>query len=262
MCQIFHIPKNVSVPEHLMLHSILNNPHGWGSVIRRDGKLEVRKETGVKNDPDKIMKWIDKHKDEERFLHFRWRTKGSLEKMNCHPFEVYRKGSRRILMMHNGTLGGFTPRDPLAPESDTYNFNQRFLKPFFKRYTVEGEKGVVDDLAMDIIHKFVDSRSRVLLIPSDQPVCYFNNFHEPTGNEWVSANSYTFTPNYRGQNNRKNSRTVYGQCRYFGELSKYLKKIGGWSVKKPVKMKNRPRKTLENVIELPVLDPLDNTLLL
>jgi len=229
MCQIFHLKPHAEVPHDKMLHSILNNPHGWGSVLKRDDKLEVRREVRLKNDPDKIMKWLEQNEEEERFIHLRWRTRGDINKENCHPFEVFRKGSRRILVMHNGTLAGFEPPKD-SRTSDTKIFCENFLKPLLKNYHVNGEAGIIDDMLMNWIARNVDARSRVLLIPSDQPVIYFNKFNEENDQGWCSANTYSFTPDYRKPTIQQSINRSYSFSTLlrFAECSKRLKLVVPW----------------------------------
>lgn len=143
MCVIIALGADQTVPFGRLRNAVLNNPHGFGIVTTDRGKLSVFKKFKEEgNDPEQVAKELDKRaKAEMRYLHLRYRTRGSNSKENTHPFTVFKRDGHHIEFMHNGTLTknvNFSDTE----KSDTRQFAENFLVPVLSKW--HGEKGPAD----------------------------------------------------------------------------------------------------------------------
>lgn len=115
MCVICYKPKGAKLPSRDTLETcFINNPHGAGYAIWRDGKKHLYYKKGF-FDFDSLYTALLSEKINDKDIvgvHFRIATHGALEPKNCHPFFVSAEkespfsvqGSCKSVLFHNGIL--------------------------------------------------------------------------------------------------------------------------------------------------------------
>lgn len=126
MCLIVHKPAGRSIPPDLIEAAAELNPDGWGAMgFDTDGRVLIRRDLRV--DTKAILAFEREHRDIEYVLHLRRRTRGTVSRLNSHPFKV----TEGIYLVHNGTLN---VRTPVSGWSDTRHFVTDLLRPLARRY--------------------------------------------------------------------------------------------------------------------------------
>lgn len=118
MCLIIASPKGIAPDMAVVRNAILDNPHGWGTVSARNGKLTAKRGFGL----DSLTRAI-KRLNGPYLIHFRYATHGAVGIANCHPFKV----NRDCYMVHNGIL-----HIPLVDlrYSDSWHFARNYVRPY------------------------------------------------------------------------------------------------------------------------------------
>jgi predicted glutamine amidotransferase len=151
MCNITILPPGSTIPYPKIQNVVWNNPHGWGGVLKDNGRLEVRKFFNEKGtDPEEVARWLDENKDIERIFHVRWQTEGAINKENVQPFDCYYTDKIHIVGAHNGTLYDYKGQDS---RSDSRRFFEDLASPLITRFGGDIE----DKLFQEIINKFFGS---------------------------------------------------------------------------------------------------------
>lgn len=129
MCVIIWKPKNSSFDSSLFEHALSSNPHGFGIMYSHEGKVLVEK--GLFGIQAIQLLW-EKAKNHNVAIHFRWSTSGSIDKENCHPFQVldHSLHGRDLWMMHNGTFRNIPKHKEY---SDTRIFVSEYLTPVLSK---------------------------------------------------------------------------------------------------------------------------------
>ncbi len=170
MCVIIGLAKDQQVPFAKLKNAALNNPHGFGLVSVANGKLSVYHKYDEKgNDPEVVAKELDRRAGADmRYLHLRYRTRGSSSKENTHPFTVFNRDGHRIEFMHNGTLGNAKYVKSLQDEpvkSDSRQFAENFLTPVLSSWHGKNGFGDIEDILLeDYLESFFSWTNRGLLI--------------------------------------------------------------------------------------------------
>lgn len=185
MCAILELESGYTPPYWAISNVCANNPHGYGIVIKRKGKLEVIRECPEGgNDPEVIYRILKDNEDAYRVLHVRWKTKGDISLENTQPFTVYDDGKRKVVFMHNGTLTGYgsttynygVHQQNKGPEdSDSKEFADKVLIEYLP--VMKGEKGVADitnPKIQALIDKYWSTGSRGILICNNLDSYYLN----------------------------------------------------------------------------------------
>jgi hypothetical protein len=201
MCVIIVREPGVSIPAEKIVSACKVNPHGWGIVAAKGGKLEKYheyKEGG--NDPDMVMAALDHAKDHKVLLHLRYVTAGDKDVKNCHPFFVLNeeKHGLDVAFAHNGTLYAY--RDPVLDGfSDTAHFVQRFLRPLMERTILfSGRRDLLkDEFLEEMLKKECTASSVFALMDGYGSVTYTNKHHGQEHDGWWSSNSYSFKDDHR-----------------------------------------------------------------
>lgn len=120
MCLIIDRPAGVEIPEDLLENGMFMNPHGWGIMRSRRGRLQTFR--GMT--PASFRKQLKKLGGAELTIHFRYATHGRTDLENCHPFVFNDEG---YALMHNGVLTNTRIED--EDRSDTWHFAHRELGP-------------------------------------------------------------------------------------------------------------------------------------
>lgn len=175
MCVIIQLLENQVMDMAKLSMAAVNNPHGYGLVIKDGDKLETIKRLpkgGNNENIEEIMELLDDHQDKERFLHLRYSTAGGVSDSNLHPFTVFNKDGHEIQLMHNGTMYRFQEKDSVY--SDTFHFCQNIVRPLLD--------AVGGDISKPIVHtvlgEFIGSVSRVCLISNKYPTLFFGDWKE------------------------------------------------------------------------------------
>lgn len=126
MCVIIASENGKRPDASILRQADRENPHGWGIMHPKDGKIEVYKGFKIK----KLLSYMEEKlpADTPFVLHFRWATHGTLAIQNVHPFRV----TDDLWMAHNGVLQGITPRG--SEHSDTWHFAHDIMRPYVEKH--------------------------------------------------------------------------------------------------------------------------------
>lgn len=182
MCVIMVCKPGIIPPYDKFKNAVLNNPHGWGLIMKANGRLEVKRGFDEKGtDPEALYKLMDDNKDIERVLHVRWATEGDKNEENTHPFPVFSSNTRDIFFMHNGTLtsyrppAGITVNDDLYGASDSRRFAETKLGPLLLHLRGQnGNADYSDPLVREVLAKYWEGVSKGILVANDLENMYFN----------------------------------------------------------------------------------------
>lgn len=189
MCVILQAPKGVTPKDDMLEAAYANNADGFGIFFpTKGGKVHAHKI--LPKTFDDVLKVWKQYKDERvpKGIHFRLKTKGSIEKANSHPFRVLSKSQhgREVWLMHNGTITNAPAK--VEDRSDTWHFVNYLLRPI-----LAANPELVED---ENFHKMMSDmvgRDRLLLLDGQtgtftkiNPTCAGG--HEKD-NIWIS-NSY------------------------------------------------------------------------
>ena len=113
MCIIAIKPKGKPMfPERSIRTMFANNPDGSGFMYCRNGKVVIEKGYMTAESLLARLQRTDLT-DFNVVIHFRIGTSGLNNKLNCHPYPIYRKNSLAcecdLGMAHNGILHGYVP---------------------------------------------------------------------------------------------------------------------------------------------------------
>lgn len=125
MCVIIVCPKGVKTPSKKVLNSIWHvNSHGFGFVS------DTRFYKGL--DFDAFMKKLSEvDEGENRIIHLRYATHGSIKASNCHPFE-----NNGLYFAHNGVL----PIKSVNDMTDSEIAFREKIYPAFQEFGFDSEK--------------------------------------------------------------------------------------------------------------------------
>lgn len=175
MCVICHFKPGYTIPKNLLFNACNNNPHGYGIIIKREGKINVIKDLPADgNDPEVIHKILKDNEDADRYLHVRWKTQGAISMDNTQPFQVYNDRGREIWFAHNGTLSNFaSPYNHQKPNdlneiSDSRKFAETVLMKYLPKFM--GDQGVGDyndPVMKEIIEKAWSYSNKGIIVAND-----------------------------------------------------------------------------------------------
>lgn len=197
MCVICVLKPGYVPSQKLITNAVLNNPDGFGLIIKDRGKLEVIKDCDVSkgNDPDRIYGELCVAQEHQRILHVRKNTVGRTELANTHPFTVMKAlDGRHIEFMHNGTLHKWRPGAE-STLSDSHNFALSFMSPLLYRFT-SPENGLgdyTDKFFNNLLGDTFGTMNRGLLVANDLDPVLLGKWEEiGDGDEkfWASNNDY------------------------------------------------------------------------
>lgn len=198
MCVIIVRDPGITIPQDKLESACIVNPDGWGLAIADRGKLEYRHE--LINNPDVIAKALEAAKTHTVLLHLRFITAGEKSIQNCHPFKTMTREADGfdITFSHNGTLYPYKPTNGEVT-SDSYNFNQRFVRPLVLRTAAfVGNANALDDkfLSEQLEDKCGSSSKFALMDGNGQAlIINYNDGEEHDG--WWSSNTYSFERTHR-----------------------------------------------------------------
>jgi hypothetical protein len=193
MCIAICKPKDIIIPNEYLAESFEYNPDGAGFMYAENNELIIQK--GFM-DYDSFLEAWEPHKEKAAALHFRIRTHGATDETNTHPFRV----GPHLGFIHNGVISK-VDTDTDKSKSDTFHFNEQFLKHFYKR----DSRFIYKDHFKALIKEYIGWSKLVFLNNKG----HFTIVNEDAGKwdegVWYSNNSYkpVMTHNRRGvrQNN-------------------------------------------------------------
>ena len=180
MCLLIAAKSGVPIHKKYLKNGFVENSHGCGFVVAKDGKLIMRK--GFFSFKDFWRVYRD-YQSYDKIVHFRWASVGKQTIENCHPFFV----SDKLAMAHNGTIPIATKDD----RSDTFTFNQQVLRLLNQENINFLENSALTYLISKSIGQsklaFLDNEGRISIINKHLGV-----EHEDV---WYSNNDYKAFPN-------------------------------------------------------------------
>lgn len=137
MCIILSSDKGKLLNRENLETSFKSNGDGIGFSYVKDGKLLLEKGFF---DFEEFYKAYQKTENYSHIIHFRYKTHGAKDKLNCHPFvvsenkkydennkEIENENELLLVMAHNGVLSSFGNKE--KDMSDTYSFIKEILNP-------------------------------------------------------------------------------------------------------------------------------------
>lgn len=194
MCSILHLLPGQMPTMEMLCNAVWNNWHSYGLVTRFGKKLQVIRKVPKDGEvsPKEVWDLLEKHKEDERFLHLRHVTAGQNDEANCHPFDVFHDSKRTVVAMHNGTMYPFVSKktettstgyrvvDDHSGPSDTKNFVDQILTPYLSALkSSDGSGDIHNPLFKKILdHEFQKGTNRLVLISSDQEPLFLGDWKE------------------------------------------------------------------------------------
>lgn len=198
MCVIIHRKPGVTIPFVKLETACHVNSEGMGIVTVDRGKLFLRKFFWEKgNDPEVLAKYLEDTNDTETFVHLRFRTRGSSDSDNVHPFTVLKqkKHGMDIQFMHNGTISDFGD----DKDCDSKVFAKTLVSPLAERLmkAVGPENVLHDPIFNTLLAKYAGGNSIFLLADNLGNHTIVNRKKGTEFDGWWASNEYSFTRNYR-----------------------------------------------------------------
>jgi hypothetical protein len=201
MCVILYKKAGHTIEDWRLKSAVQVNPDGWGySIPLGEGKLLTKRCYDEKgNSAELIEKAIEKHKNEEMFIHLRYKTHGDKSLLNCHPFTVLTKRTHGIDLqfMHNGTIAGFSSiKDS---RSDTKQFVDAVLTPLMERILAfsSPEKAIFDKLLPEILDQYAGFNNKFVLVDGFGSRLFVNEHQGKTFDWGWASNEYSFNQHHR-----------------------------------------------------------------
>lgn len=188
MCVIIHKPAGISFDDKKLAAACNRNSDGYGFAIFDRGKIEIRKylKPGG-NSPDEVNSIMEQCKDQELFLHLRYKTVGDKNTDNCHPFPVCEVDGVNYYLMHNGTMNEFDKKDG---RTDSYHYGQDVVAPLVQGWVTDTP--LEDPFVKKVLAKFAGSANKIAIFDNRGNSHIVNR---EAGSEfdgcWVS-NTYSF----------------------------------------------------------------------
>lgn len=191
MCIAIYKEKDVVIPYENLQRSFEANPDGAGFMYVKNKKLHVKKGFFTFKE---FWDAYAPHQELQAVLHFRIKTHGPINEVNCHPF-VINKG---FGFVHNGIISGFGSTD----FSDTYHFNEEVIKPLVDKW---GNLAMFEPAIKSLIESRI-SYSKLIFLDHLGNADIFNESKGVwDGGVWYSNSSYkkkevyvapAYTPSY------------------------------------------------------------------
>jgi Glutamine amidotransferases class-II len=208
MCVIIARNPGVEIDPAKIESACQVNPDGFGISVLDRGKLVTSKY--LTNNSKTITQMLEEAKDHKVFLHLRFRTHGEVNMENCHPFTSFEGDGKQILFMHNGTVSDYGENDPKY--SDTYQFNERVIKPMIDRWVKLGNtpESIFDDpMFIIIMQKYAGTTSKFVLYDESDNQIIFNKKGGKEFDGWWASNDYSFNRFHRAGTGYYDSRSSY-----------------------------------------------------
>lgn len=218
MCVIINRDPNVEIEYGMIESACKVNPHGFGLMFAEDGKLNIIKEFKDEgNDPERIARLLEDHKDYTISLHLRYQTVGERSLLNCHPFVTCIKGEDDfdLAFMHNGTLSDFKRSD--TKMADSYHFNEEIVRPLALRVAAFDTPETVlwDPFLQEVLKKYSGVGSVFSLMDGEGNVLVINEDRGKKFEGWWASNDYSFNRYHREPVKRDDKSGWYYNGKYY-----------------------------------------------
>ena len=187
MCLIISKEEGSDISREFIENVRKKNPHGWGILYHnRAGEAKVAKGLDMESFWEKYSQFVKY--DAECIIHFRYATKGKVNKANAHPYKVL-GGDKPIYLMHNGTIS-IEGAQKGGKYSDTRVFIRDVLTPMLGH--IKDPHKFIRTKHFDFLMESVagDNNSRFVLFDHEGSL-FYGGWHKTTKGVWVS-NTYAF----------------------------------------------------------------------
>lgn len=245
MCLLIQMTKDVHFTDEFLNGVYQRNSDGIGIMWSDGEKLHYRKHL-PRNVGDAIDFFREYAENKDCCVHFRMKTHGNIDYLNCHPYPVFgfdEDHEHPMLLMHNGVLSTGNAKD--VTKSDTWHFINDHLRPLLAKYpSIVFEPELIAMLGKYIGNNrfaIMDYAGNTAIINKDQGVMYQG--------AWLS-NTYAWDY-YELHPDARKSYSNYGSSGNYGSWNGFGKAQTAWDTWKsrsktpsttaPKKSKGRPR---------------------
>lgn len=205
MCIAIYKPADKKLSKELLENCWDSNPDGAGFMYNHNGKLKITK--GFMTF-DRFFASFNNLQHKTAVLHFRIKTHGKANEENTHPFFV----ADNLGFVHNGIINKVSTSSN-KDMSDTWHFNEQFLKSLYKMHPEFIENEAIQELIKEYIGYskliFMDNQDNVWIMNEDKGewsdgVWYSNSSYKPkVYSTPVVYNQGTYKPHYTPKNKPK-----------------------------------------------------------
>lgn len=210
MCLIVHKESaNSEFTLSQFYTSYTRNTDGLGIMYVEDDRVKVEKVVG---DYKAQLELFKKHQDRDMYcLHQRFKTKGLINRANCHPYKIldYDEDGIDLYMMHNGTMSVPIKHQDM---SDTWHFAEYYLKPILKA----DPNLINNEQFQELISGYIGTGNKLLFLNNYGEVLIFNEDKGHNENGCWFSNQYSIKP---AVVSTYNNRGGYGM--YANNVDKY-----------------------------------------
>jgi hypothetical protein len=122
MCLLYQQTAKTKFSNEFFKGVYARNRDGIGVMWQADGKMHTEK--FLPKNYKEALEFIRKFDGMEAAVHWRMRTHGDIDLLNCHPYEI----RRGLYLMHNGVLATGNRKD--TTKSDTWHYIRDYLSVF------------------------------------------------------------------------------------------------------------------------------------
>ena len=178
MCIAIYKPKDKKLTKEELQRCWDANPDGAGFMYVHSGKLRIKK--GFMTF-DRFFSSFNNLQHKTAVIHFRIKTHGKADESNTHPFFT----SDSLGFVHNGIINEVsTTSNP--DMSDTWHFNEQFLKDLYKLHP-----DFLDNKAVQNLIKKYIGFSKLIFMDNEENVWIMNEDKGEWDNDiWYSNSSY------------------------------------------------------------------------
>jgi predicted glutamine amidotransferase len=188
MCLIIHREKDSDISKEFLENVREKNPDGWGILYHdREGNARVAKGLSMETFWQKYNRFLKYNS--ECIIHFRYATRGKVNKDNAHPYLVL-GGDNPIYLMHNGTIS-IDGAEKEGKLSDTRVFIKDVLTPMLEH--IKNPHEFIRTKHFEFMMESVagDNSSRFVLFDHEGSL-FYGGWYKTTKGVWVS-NTYAYT---------------------------------------------------------------------
>lgn len=213
MCLIVDLQPGAVIPEADLKLACEINKQGFGIAVVQNNTVATIRSIEQPNNHVEIQKHLHKLKNRRVFLHLRHATVGDVIEKNSHPLVVLNKAEhgRDLVMMHNGTLWDFDPKDVDKSLSDSAWFVDKLARPLALRWLSASPKDsfLNDEIFSTVLCKFVLGMNKLVFLDNLGGVLFLNKHQGKEFPGYWASNDYSFdTAHHRVSNG------AYGGSKY------------------------------------------------
>lgn len=182
MCIAIYKPQGKTISKKTLELCYNNNPDGAGFMFAENKELKIHKGFF---EFDKFYQAYKEHEAKKCVIHFRIKTHGKVDEINCHPFKI----NNSMGFVHNGTITGFG-NDTF---SDTIQFNESILQKLVGKW---GNLALFQDPIVDLIENRIGWSKLIMLDRHGNHKIFNEQKGEWSGGIWYSNSTYKPAPKY------------------------------------------------------------------